>query len=139
MHVVSMPPLFIMIFVFLAIVITHAIKIENFTTIYPSAVSPNDTRIPLTLGLMVSFSGDYVTSSSVAGVQLALDLINENNNSTGIQTAIQVDRFSGTSCWLIDYASTQWADMHGLSINGVCGTAWFTYISPYRAMPCTGK
>ena len=80
MHVVSMPSLLKMIVVFLAIVITHAIEVEDLSTIYPSVVSPNDTRIPLTLGLMVSFSGDYVTSSSVAGVQLALDLINENSS-----------------------------------------------------------
>ena len=129
MHVVSMPPLFIMIFVFLAIVITHAIEIGNFTTIYPSAVSPNDTRIPLTLGLMVSFSGDYVTSSSVAGVQLALDLINENSSLLpGYRLQYKLTdsqvRLAGS------------LTMH--PHNGQT-TAWFTYISPYRAMPCTGK
>ena len=150
-----MPPLFIMIFVFLAIVITHAIEIENFTTIYPSAVSPNDTRIPLTLGLMVSFSGDYVTSSSVAGVQLALDLINENSSLlpgyrlqyklTDSQvclagSCIDYASYNGQTC--MAYLSTVYARIRTYAFSYLRNRvvlSLFIYMSPYRVMPGTGK
>eukprot|EP00731_Ephydatia_muelleri_P012364 Em0006g1258a len=69
---------FLAIFVFFS---GHASKqVGDFDSIYPSNVSLSDTRSPLTIALMMSFSGDYVTYNSLSGVQLALDLINENSS-----------------------------------------------------------
>ena len=42
--------------------------------IYPNA---NDSRVPLTLGLMLSFTGDYVTLGAIPGIQLAIDIVND--------------------------------------------------------------
>ena len=45
--------------------------------VYPP-VQQNDTRTPLYFGFITSFSGDFVSSGSVPGVQVALDQINSN-------------------------------------------------------------
>ncbi|KAL5470784.1 hypothetical protein EMCRGX_G028803 [Ephydatia muelleri] len=50
--------------------------LEGQDHMYPSTVAPGDTRTPLTLGLMLSFSGDYVTKDAIPGVQIAVDTIN---------------------------------------------------------------
>eukprot|EP00731_Ephydatia_muelleri_P021210 Em0013g937a len=50
--------------------------LEGQDHIYPSTVAPGDTRTPLTLGLMLSFSGDYVTKDAIPGIQIAMDTIN---------------------------------------------------------------
>ncbi|KAL5470770.1 hypothetical protein EMCRGX_G028785 [Ephydatia muelleri] len=50
--------------------------LEGQDHIYPSTVAPGDTRTPLTLGLMLSFSGDYVTKDAIPGIQIAVDTIN---------------------------------------------------------------
>eukprot|EP00731_Ephydatia_muelleri_P012366 Em0006g1260a len=71
---------FEVVVLFSSFVVALGSRLEDFKSIYPSVKNGNDTRIPLTLGLMVSFSGDYVTSSSIASVQIALDLINENSS-----------------------------------------------------------
>ena len=69
---------FLAIFVFFS---GHASKqVGDFDSIYPSNVSLSDTRSPLTIALMMSFSGDYVTYNSLSGIQIALDLINENSS-----------------------------------------------------------
>ena len=51
----------------------------GYLDIYPP-VDENDTRTPLYFALLQSFGGDYDGSGSVAGLQVALDRI--NNDST---------------------------------------------------------
>ena len=62
----------------LAFTLTDSISsdLQGQDHIYPSTVAPGDTRTPLTLGLMLSFSGDYVTKNAIPGIQLAVDTIN---------------------------------------------------------------
>ena len=50
--------------------------VEGLDHVYPSNVTPGDGRTPLTLGLMLSFSGDYITKGAIPGIQLAVDIIN---------------------------------------------------------------
>lgn len=52
---------------------------EAFGPTYPSNVSAQDPRIPLTLSLEASLSGAFNTTGAVLGVQLALDLIGKRN------------------------------------------------------------
>ena len=53
--------------------------LEGQDHVYPSSVAQGDTRTPLTLGLMLSFSGDYVIKDAIPGIQLAVDTINAGN------------------------------------------------------------
>ena len=49
--------------------------------IYPAAA--NDSRVPLTLGLMLAFTGDYVTLGAIPGIQLAIDIVNNGTLLSG--------------------------------------------------------
>ena len=53
---------------------TTSSDLQGLDHVYP--VAPGDTRTPLTLGLMLSFSGDYVNKGAIPGIQLAVDTIN---------------------------------------------------------------
>ena len=50
--------------------------LEGLDLIYPTNLTAGDGRIPLTLGLMVSFSGSFVIKGAIPGIQLAVDIVN---------------------------------------------------------------
>ena len=53
--------------------------VRSYLQIYPP-INENDTRTPLYFALLQSFGGQYNGSGSVAGLQVALDRINNNPN-----------------------------------------------------------
>jgi len=53
--------------------------VRGYLQIYPS-INENDTRKPLYFALLQSFGGQYNGSGSVAGLQVALDRINNDPN-----------------------------------------------------------
>ena len=53
--------------------------VRSYLQIYP-AINENDTRTPLYFALLQSFGGLYNGSGSVAGLQVALDRINNDPN-----------------------------------------------------------
>ena len=55
---------------------TASNDLEGLDHIYPTNLTAGDGRIPLTLGLMVSFSGSYVIKGAIPGIQLAVDIVN---------------------------------------------------------------
>ena len=51
----------------------------SYIEIYPPmAARENATTTPIFVSLIMSFSGGFISSDSVAGVRLALDLINQD-------------------------------------------------------------
>ena len=74
--------------------------LEGQDHIYPSTVAPGDTRTPLTLGLMLSFSGKYVTKNTIPGIQLAMDTINARDILPGyrLQYSLTNSQVSQTCC-----------------------------------------
>ena len=50
---------------------------DGYLQIYPP-YNETDPRTPLTFALLHSFGGSFVSSGAVAGVQVALDVINSN-------------------------------------------------------------
>ena len=50
---------------------------DRYLQIYPPIINSTDSRTPLTFALLMSFEG-VITSGAVAGVQVALDTINND-------------------------------------------------------------
>ena len=63
----------------LLFLLSLASTVRSYLQIYPP-ISENDTRTPLYFALLQSFGGLYNGSGSVAGLQVALDRINNDPN-----------------------------------------------------------
>ena len=78
--------------------------------IYPNIVAANDSRVPLTLGLMLAFTGDYVTLGAIPGIQLAIDIVNDGALLSGyrLQYSLSDSKVYRDMCyhplhWLASY------------------------------------
>ena len=67
-----------MIATVLVLVVSLAACRTTTSHVYPPDPNNSDERTPLYFGLMQSFGGDYDGSGSLAGVHVALDLINRD-------------------------------------------------------------
>ena len=63
----------------LLFLLSLASTVRSYLQIYPP-INENDTRTPLYFALLQSFGGLYNGSGSVAGLQVALDRINNDPN-----------------------------------------------------------
>ena len=66
-----------MIYLLLILAFCYRAQSDRYLQIYPP-YNEADPRTPLTFALLHSFGGSFVSSGAVAGVQVALDVINSN-------------------------------------------------------------
>ena len=66
-----------MIYLLLILAFCYRAQSDRYLQIYPP-YNETDPRTPLTFALLHSFGGSFVSSGAVAGVQVALDVINSN-------------------------------------------------------------